>query len=90
MQLLINHIGYETFGPKQAVLLSRTSELHNLFAVIAIRLSLNSPLSDTVKWRIGITDIFTVSTSLSLLEKAAFTYVLKIRNLKFFLVRRFR
>ncbi len=32
MQLLINHIGYETFGPKQAVLLSRTSELHPTFA----------------------------------------------------------
>ncbi|MFG0770652.1 glycoside hydrolase family 9 protein [Vibrio plantisponsor] len=32
MQLLINHIGYETFGPKQAVLLSRTSELHSTFA----------------------------------------------------------
>ncbi|MFV0449438.1 MAG: glycoside hydrolase family 9 protein [Vibrio sp.] len=32
MQLLINHIGYETFGPKQAVFVHQTSEIPSDFA----------------------------------------------------------
>jgi len=32
MQLLINHIGYETFGPKQAVILSESSDFPAAFA----------------------------------------------------------
>lgn len=34
MQLLINHIGYETLGPKQAVILSQSSDLPANFAQI--------------------------------------------------------
>ncbi len=34
MQLLINHIGYETFGPKQAVLMSTTSDIPPAYALL--------------------------------------------------------